>query len=214
MKNEPTVFLVDADGATRDAVRNLAYTMNLPCEAYSTGQDFLDAYAPSRPGCVVLEVRIPEVNGLEIQERLAAQGSVIPVVFLTTQATVSIAVRAMRAGAVHFLEKPFREHELWDTIQEAIVLDAKRRRAVAEQEQVDDQLAKLTAKERQVLEMIAAGSSKEAIASEAGVSVRTIELHRNRVIKKLGFRCLTELVLFATTACNGHAQSRREMQTA
>ena len=200
MKSEPTVFLIDADGPTRDAVRDLVYTMNLPCEAYTSGQEFLDAYAPSRPGCVVLEVRIPEVNGLEIQERLTAQGAIIPVVFLTAQATVSIAVRAMRAGAVHFLEKPFREHELWDAIQEAVVLDAERRRSTAERERIDGQLAELTPKERQVLEMLAEGKSKHTIASEVGVSVRTIEIHRNRAMKKLGLSSLIELLLFGDHA--------------
>ena len=212
MNNEPTVFLVDADGPTRDAVRDLVHTMNLPCEAYTSGRAFLDAYLPLRPGCVVLEVRIPDVNGLEIQQRLAAQGALIPVVFLTAQAPVSIAVRAMRGGALHFLEKPFREHELWDAIQEAVLLDAKRRRAAAEREALDEQLADLTPEERQVLEMIARGKSKQTIASEAGVSVRTIELRRSRLMNKLGLGSVVELVIFALTACNGHSQALQEIQ--
>jgi len=210
MNNEPTVFLVDADGPTRDAVRDLAHTMNLPCEVYTSGQAFLDAYVPLRPGCVVLEVRIPDVNGLEIQQRLAAQGALIPVVFLSARAPVSIAVRAMRGGAVHFLEKPFREHELWDTIREAILLDAKRRRAAAEREALGEQLADLAPEERQVLEMIAEGKSKQTIASEAGVSVRTIELRRSRLMNKLGLGSLVELVVFGLTACNGHSQALHE----
>lgn len=159
----------------------------------------------------MLEVRIPDVNGLEIQERLAAQGAVIPVVFLTTQTTVSIAVRAMRVGAVHFMEKPFREHELWDTVQEAILLDARRRRAAERCETLEGQLAQLTPKEQQVLEMIAEGKSKQVIASKAGISVRTVELRRSRLMKKLGLSNLIELVVFALSACNGHAEPRREM---
>jgi FixJ family two-component response regulator len=207
MKNEPTVFLVDADAPTRDAVRDLVYTMNLPCEAYTSGRDFLEAFDPSRPGCIVLEVRIPDINGLQIQERLAAERAVIPLVFLTTQTTVSIAVRAMRLGAVHFMEKPFREHELWDTVQEAISLDARRRRAAERREMIEGRLARLTPKEQQVLGMIAEGKSKQTIAAEVGISVRTVELRRSRLMKKLGLGSLVELVVFALGASNGHAES-------
>jgi FixJ family two-component response regulator len=213
MAKEPTVFVIDADGSTRDAVRSLVQTMNLPCETYTSGREFLDAYVPSRPGCVVLEVRIPEVNGLEIQERLSAQRAVIPLVFLTTQSTVSIAVRAMRAGAVHFLVKPFREHELWDIIRESVLLDAKRRRAAAKRARLDEQLAELTSEEQQVVKMLAKGKSKQIIASELGVCVRTIELRRNRVMTKLKLDSLTELMVFALNACDGHPEALQEMQT-
>jgi two-component system response regulator FixJ len=168
MMNEPTVFLVDADKSTRKAVCDLASTMNLRCEAFALGQEFLDSYTPSQSGCLVLEVRIPDVNGLDIQDHLRAQGAVIPVVFLTGRATVSIAVRAMRTGAMHFLEKPFRDHELWDAIHEAIVLDEKRRRALKERQERERELAAITLKERHVLKMIAEGKSKAAMASEAG----------------------------------------------
>ena len=213
MANEPTVFVIDADGPTRDAVRNLVHTMNLPCETYTSGREFLDAYAPSRPGCVVLEVRVPDVNGLEIQERLAEQGAVIPLVFVTTESTVSLAVRAMRAGALHFLLKPFREHELWDIIRESVVLDAKRRHAATERAKIDEQLAELTSEERQLVKMIAEGKSKQDIASEVGVCVRTVELRRNRAMAKLGLGSLRELELFALTACNGHQDALQEMRT-
>ena len=207
MNNEPTVFVVDSDGATRDAVRDLAYTMNVPCEAYISGQEFLDAYDTSRPGCVVLEVRITDVSGLDILERLTTQGAVIPIVFLSAHASVSIAVRAMRAGATHFLEKPFREHELWDTIREAILLDAERRRALAKRRELDDQLAKLTPKQHQMLEMIAEGKSKQVVAAEAGVSLRTIEARRKHIMKKLGLDSTVELVHFALMACDGHSEA-------
>jgi two-component system response regulator FixJ len=212
MANEPTVFVVDGDGSTRDAVRDLVHTMNLACETYASGQEFLDAYAPSRPGCVVLEVRVPDVNGLEIQERLAVQGAVIPLVFVTTESTVSLAVRAMRAGALHYLLKPFREHELWDIIRESILLDATRRHAAAERAKIDKQLAELTSEERQLVKMIAEGKSKQTIASEVGVCVRTVELRRNRAMAKLGLGSLRELELFALTASNGRPEAVQEMQ--
>lgn len=205
MNNEPTVFVVDADVPTRDAVRDLASLMNLQCEAYSSGLEFLNAYAPSRPGCLVLEVRIPGINGLEIQQRLAAQGAAIPLVFLTAQPTVSIAVRAMRAGAMHFLEKPFREHELWDTIQEALLFDDRRRSASAERRKLEQRMAALTSKERLVLGMIAEAKPNKAIASEMGVSLRTVELHRKHLMKKIGLHSSVELVRFALIACDGRA---------
>ena len=205
MNNEPTVFVVDADAPTRDAVRDLAYLMNLQCEAYSSGLEFLHAYAPSRPGCLVLEVRIPGINGLEIQQRLAAQAAAIPLVFLTAQPTVSIAVRAMRAGAMHFLEKPFREHELWDTIQEALLLDDRRRSASAERRKLEQSMAGLTSKERLVLGMIAEAKPNKAIASEMGVSLRTVELHRKHLMKKIDLHSSVELVRFALIACDGRS---------
>ena len=213
MANEPTVFVVDADEATRDALRDLARTMNLACETYGSGQEFLDAYAPSRPGCVVLEVRVPDVNGLEIQERLAAQRALIPLVFVTAESTVSLAVRAMRAGALHFLVKPFREDELWDVIRESILLDAKRRHVVAERAKIERQLAELTSEEQQLVKLIADGKSKQTIASEVGVCVRTVELRRNRAMTKLGLGSLRELELFALTAGNGHQDALQETRT-
>jgi len=207
MNNEPTVFVVDSEGASRDAVRDLAYTMNVPCEAYISGQEFLDAYDTSRPGCVVLEVRIADVSGLDVLEHLTAHGAVIPVVFLSAHASVSIAVRAVRAGAMHFLEKPFREHELWDTIREAILLDTERHRALARRRELDEQLAGLTPKQYQMLEMIAEGKSNQVVAAEAGVSLRTIEARRKHIMEKLGLDSIVGLVHFALIAYGGHSES-------
>lgn len=211
VSNEPTVFVVDPDGRTREAVCDLADMMNLRCEGYRSGREFLDAYAPSRPGCVVLEVRIPDINGLEIQERLTAEGVMSPVVFLTTQAGVSIAVRAMRAGALHFLEKPFREPELWDAIQEAIRLDTRRRSARAERKKLKDHLGQLTFAERELLAIIAEGKPKKTAASSLRVSVRTIELRQKRLIEKLGFDSSMELLRFALLTCDGHSRALDEM---
>lgn len=202
--------MVDADDGSRDAVQSLARTMNLLCETYASGSEFLEDYDPLRPGCLVLEIRIPDVNGVEIQERLAAEGSTLPVIFLTSQATVSIAVRAMRAGAVHVIEKPFREHELWDVILEAVDLDRERRLEAERRQCVRQRLAKLDAKDQSLLGMIAQGLSKEAMASELGVCVRTVELRRNQLMKKLRFKEAVELVKFALAASNGHSP---EMQS-
>jgi len=214
MQNEAAVFVVDPDPATRDAVRSLVYTMNLQCEAYASGEAFFEAGVLARPGCAVLEVRVPGINGLDIQQQLTARGSTLPVIFLTSHATLSIAVRAMRAGAVHFLEKPFREHELWDAILEAITVDGQRRERAAQQQDCESRLSRLNVRDRWVLKMIAEGRSKKAIAEAMDVCVRTVELRRSQLMKKLELRSLSELVHFALTAAdapkentNGHQRS-------
>ena len=200
MKTGGTVFIVDADREAREAVRSLASTMNLQCETYASGRDFLSASDGKRRGCVILEVRIPGVNGLRILEHLNAIENDIPVLFLAEGATVSIAVRAMRAGAVHFLEKPLREHELWDAIQEAIELDHQRRKIQHRRKRYQSKLASLNPREKQVLAMIAQGESKKRIAQELRVCPRTVDVKRSHVMKKLGIGSLAELVQFAILA--------------
>jgi len=203
MVSEPTVFVVDSDPAACKAVRDLVNTMNLPCEVYSSGQDFLDAYDSSRPGCLVMELRVPGVSGLEIQRRLKSEGILLPVIFLTAHADLSIAVEAMRSGAIHFLEKPFRTLELWGAIQEAIELDQQRRQAVASHAQLNRRLATLNSKERSVLEMLAEGKSSKEIAAVMETSVRTVEGHRARLMQKLGVSSLSELIAIAILAAGG-----------
>jgi len=194
MPRAPTVFVVDADAATRNAVRELAGTMSLRCEAYASGREFMDAYDDSAPGCVVLELKIPGLGGIQIQRLLKARDNDIPVIFLTAQPELSIAVEAMRAGAVHFLEKPFRSHELWNAIQEAIDLDQQRRRTRRWREAIDKRLASLTARESEVLSRMGHGESNRQIASHMGVSVRTVEVHRASLAKKLNVSSLRELL--------------------
>src|SRR6266567_1584161 len=181
MKRQPTVFLVDPDGLTRDAVKSLTNLMDLHCEAFGSGQEFLDALDPDRPGCVVMEIKVPGINGLQIQQRLRETGVIFPVIFISAGPSVSIAVHAMRAGALHFLEKPVRENDLWSAIQEAIQLDQRRRQVKLQQQEVDERVGTLTEKEQAVLEMIAEGLAKHSIADELGVSVRTIEHHRTQL---------------------------------
>jgi len=207
MNRQPTVYIVDSDGPTRDAIRNLADTMNLKCQACASGQEFLESYKPSQPGCIVLEVRIPDVNGFQIQEWLNSQGAETPLLFLCGQTSVSMAVRAMRSGALHFLEKPIREPELWDAIREAIEVDKERRTRATACRKLARCLAALTEKERNTLAKIAEGRSKQAVASEAGVCVRTVEVRRRNLMKKLGFKSPVELLRFALVACDGHASA-------
>jgi FixJ family two-component response regulator len=207
MNRQPTVFLVDPDGPTRDAVRKLTNQMDVQCEAFVSGQEFLDAFDPARPGCVVMEIKVPGINGLQIQQRLRELGVTLPVVFICGGPSVSIAVHAMRSGALHFLEKPLRDNDLWSVIQEAIQLDHVRRTARLLQDEVDERVAALTEKEYVVLKLIAEGRPKSAIASELGVSVRTVEHHRTQLMRKLQTNTLAGLMQFALTKKNGHPPS-------
>ncbi len=201
---QPTVFVVDEDQSIRDAVRHLVHTMNLRCETYATGPEFLDNCDPSRPGCVVLEVRVPGASGIEIQNRLSSQEPSRPVIFLSSEPALSIAVRAMRAGAIHFMEKPARETELWETIQEAIRLDHQRRRRWHRQKEIERCLERLTPGERELVRGIIGGKTNKTMALECGVSLRTIEQRRARIMKKLKVGSLTELLHLVLVGYNGH----------
>ena len=205
MNDKPMVFVVDGDAITRDSARSLAHTMNLQCETYASGREFLENRTRGQPGCLVLEIRIPDVNGLQIQDRLNREGSMLPIIFLTDHATVSIAVHAMRCGALHVIEKPFREHELWDAIQEAVELDRKRRRLAEERRALEHRMTQLSAKEQTLLKMIAQGRAKQAMAAELGVCVRTVEFRRSQLMKKLELRAPIDLVQFALAASDGHS---------
>ena len=203
MKPQPTVFVIDEDQSVRAAVSDLAGTMDLRTEAYARGEEFLAAYGGFQPGCVVLEVRIPGTSGLEIQEHLASAGDMIPLIFLTALANVPIAVRAMRAGAFHFLVKPYREDELWDAVRDAVRLDRQWRYVQSRRRELGDRLAALSEKEHQILELVALGKSNQKIASELDLSERTIQHHRSQVMKKLAAKSLIELVHIALTTSNG-----------
>ncbi len=185
MSTSPTIFVVDPDEATRDSLRNLAGMMNLHCEAYALGHDFLDAYDSLRSGCLILEIKVPGINGLQIQQMLIKRRATLPLIFHCAQSSVAIAVHAMRSGAFQFFEKPCREDDLWRAVQEAIQLDEQRRQIKLREDEVESSLATLTEKERFVLQMIAEGKTKLAMSAELGVSIRTIEYYRAQLVKKL-----------------------------
>jgi FixJ family two-component response regulator len=210
MSRQPTVFLVDPDRPTGNAIMRLAGLMNLHYEAFETGQEFFAAFDPTRPGCVVMEIKVPGMNGLQIQERLRDLGSTLPVIFISSAPSVSIAVHAMRSGALHFLEKPVRENDLWNAIQEALQLDEQRRQVMLLKTEVDQLVGMLTEKEQAVLEMIADGLAKSAIACELGVTVRTVEHYRTQLMRKLQTNSLAELMQFASNRMRGNPISGGE----
>jgi len=205
MDRMPTVFVVDEDVVSREAVRRLAGTLGFSCQGFSRGEDFLGCFDPDQPGCLVAELRVPDMSGMQLLERVTSLSDGYPVIFLTAHATVATAVGAVRAGAFHLLEKPFREHELWETVQYAIRLDRQRRLAVVRQEELKSKLQRLTAKEERVLELLADGRSNKEMAAELGVTVRTIEFRRAKLMKKMGARSRAQLLHLAIATRNGRA---------
>jgi len=207
MDTESIVYVVDEDPSIRDAVRAIAETLGLGCKQYSSGLRFLEEYNRTRPGCLVTELRMMAISGLQIQRRLLLDGGLIPVVFMAAQADIPTIVRAMRDGAVHFLEKPFRDQELWDAIQEAVELSRERVRKQVWRSKAASQIAGLTPKERQVLELIGQDKAKKTIASELGVCVRTIEIHRAKLMTKLEVETVPALKRVAEVASEEPAWS-------
>jgi FixJ family two-component response regulator len=193
-QTRPTVFIVDDDPAVLDSLRLLLRSIRVDAETYGSARDFLADYDPQRAGCLVLDVRMPEMSGLDLQERLKAMGSNLPIIFITAHGDVPTAVKAVKDGAVDFLQKPFRDQELIDKIQRAIEQDAKLRRLVAERREISERISSLTAREREVMDLVVSGKANKAIAHALGVSQRTVEIHRARVMEKLGAGSLAELV--------------------
>ena len=191
------VFVVDPDPSTGVVTKEVLAGSNLQCEVFSSGRDFLAAYDDAQPGCLVLELRIPDMSGLQLQHRLSARGSDLPLVFLTADTNVSTAVELMRGGAVHVLEKPARPIELLSAIQEAVDLNQHRRNVKQHHSRLRDLTASLTSKERQVLELIGRGKSIKAIAADLELSVRAIELRRQSLMNKLGAASSSELMRFS-----------------
>ena len=196
---EPTVFLVDDDPAVLRSLTALVEVVFPKVKAYGSATEFLAAYQSPCPGCLVLDVAMPGLNGLELQRKLIQDKIDLPIVFITGHGNVQMAVNAMQAGAVNFLEKPFREQELWDSIRKALELDAQNRRRKARRQRVEERLALLSEGERSVLNLILEGKLNKEIAAELGLSNRTVEDRRARLMKKMGAQSVAELVQLAMT---------------
>jgi FixJ family two-component response regulator len=196
---EPTVFIVDDDPAMLRSLCALVKVVFPRVESFSSAGDFLASYDSRRPGCLLLDVAMPGMNGLELQRQMAEERIDLPIVFLTAHGNVQMAVGAMRAGAVDFLEKPFREQELWDSIRKAIDVDAYNRRRKARRESVEARMAMLTPGERGVLDLILEGKSNREIAAALALSVRTVEDRRAKVMRKMEANSIAHLVQMAMT---------------
>jgi two-component system, LuxR family, response regulator FixJ len=200
METDPTVFVVDDDPAMRESLRWLIESVNVGVETYATAQDFLAVYDPDRPGCLVLDVRMPGMGGLDLQAELARREIEIPIIIITGYAEVPTAVRALKAGALDFIEKPFSDQLLLDRIQQAIASDRQARARRFERAALAARVAQLTPREREVMQLVVAGSSNREIAAELGLSVKTVEVHRARVMEKMKVDSLADLVRLVLSA--------------
>ncbi|HNP63672.1 MAG TPA: response regulator transcription factor [Woeseiaceae bacterium] len=193
-KSTSTVFIVDDDSAIRSAMQALMESVDLPHEIFASADDFLAKETRQRPGCLVLDIRMPGLGGLELQQELISRGNTLPIIFITGHGDVPMAVEAMQKGAVDFIQKPFRDQELLDRIRKALATDKKRREKRERVSQVADRLATLTKREREVFDLVVTGKPNKIIAYELDVSQRTVEIHRARVMEKMQAGSLADLV--------------------
>jgi FixJ family two-component response regulator len=194
MDNKQTVFVVDDDEGIREGLALLLETVGQPYELYSSAIEFLDTYDASKGGCLVLDIRMPRMSGLDLQEKLNEQGPLLPIIFITGHGDIQMAVEAMRRGALDFIRKPFREQDLLDRINEALAFDIGKRKNIAEHQEFVDKVAALSEREREVFHCVAVGEMSKVIAENLGISVRTVEVHRSQIMKKLGVRTVAQLV--------------------
>lgn len=196
---EPLVHVVDDDRAVRESLILLFKSVRLEARGYPDADSFLEALDPARPGCLICDVRMPGLSGLQLQQRLNSQGTPTPVIFITGHGDVPMAVAAMREGAVDFLQKPLNEEHLLERVQLALENDRRRCRADRARHLVQGRFQALTEREREIMHHLIQGEANKVIASDLGISSRTVELHRARVLSKMRARNLTELLRIAET---------------
>jgi FixJ family two-component response regulator len=194
MPSPPTVFVVDDDEALRESFVRLIESVNLPVEAFADADAFLRGYNAERPGCLVLDILMPGMNGLDLQQKLLADGIRIPVIIVSGHGDVEKAVRAMKGGAVDFIKKPYKATSLLDAIGKALDLDAGLRRQQAERAEITARLATLSSREREVMDLLATGSSSKEIARSLELSSKTVDAHRNRILAKLGCTSMVDIL--------------------
>ena len=193
----PTVFIVDDDVGMRRAVQDLVESVGLRAESFATGLEFLNRKRTSDPSCLVLDVRLPQMSGLDFQRMLAELGMQIPIIFITAHGDIPMSVKALKSGAVEFLTKPFRDQDLLDAIQQALQRDRAAREQQDEVHELHGRYLALTARERAVMVLVVAGMLNKQIASEIGISEGTVKIHRGNVMQKMQAGSLIELVRIA-----------------
>ncbi|MFI5365476.1 MAG: response regulator transcription factor [Candidatus Binatia bacterium] len=194
MPPDPTVFVVDDDPAMRDSLRWLLQSVGLPVQTYAAAEEFLEHYDATWPGCLVLDVRMPGMSGLKLQDVLAARHIQLPVIVVTGYAEVPTAVRALKTGAIDFIEKPFSDELLLDRVRQAIEADRQTREAEARRAAAMERFTSLTPREREVMKLVTAGKANKVIAAELNLSPKTVEVHRANVMKKMEVDSVADLV--------------------
>jgi FixJ family two-component response regulator len=195
--NDATVYVIDDDRSLRDALDSLLRSVGLATRTFGSVREFLDAAKPDRPGCIVLDVRLPGQSGLDFQAQLSGLGIRLPVVLITGHGDIPMSVRAMKAGAVDFLPKPFRDQDLLDAVTLAIARDRQRRAADDELAGVNERFATLSPREQSVMMLVTAGKMNKQVAGDLGLSEITVKIHRGSAMRKMGARSLADLVRMA-----------------
>lgn len=208
-RTSPTVFVVDDDEDVRTAIALLMKSVRLPARTFAGAGEFLEAWRPETPGCLVLDVRMPGMSGLELQALLKERGAAIPIVFLSGHGDIPMALRAVRSGALDFLEKPFRDQSLIDTVHAALAEDDARRRRRDAREELLALVASMSPREAQVAGLVVDGLSSPEIAKKLRLSPRTVEMHRARLMRRLGVDSVAELtrLILEARALSGPASS-------
>jgi len=194
MTKEQTVYIVDDDADVREGFGLLMETVGQPYKAYASAVAFLEDFHDSMRGCLVLDIRMPRMSGIELQQKLIEQDSLLPIIFITGHGDIPLAVEAMRRGALDFIRKPFREQNLLDRINEALDIEDGKRRTQLDKQQVLDLFSSLSERELEVLELVAEGKMNKVVAQDLGISERTVEVHRSHIMHKLGVQTLAQLV--------------------
>ncbi len=200
MKDSPqTVIVVDDDDAVRNSLRLLLKSAGIHSEVAESAQEYLGRFDANQGGCLLLDVRMPGMSGLELQQELNMRGATIPVIFITGNGDIPMAVEAMQHGAFDFLQKPFRDQDLLDRVQRALARDTENRARLRHTDRIRERLASLSPREREVLELVTQGKANKMVASDLGVSQRTVEIHRAHVMQKMEASSLAELVRMMMT---------------
>ena len=195
--DEPVVFIVDDDASVRDAVEDLLRSVGLRAESFGSAQEFLNRVRPEAPGCIVLDVRLPGLSGLEFQRSLTQAGVYLPIIFMTGYGDIPMSVQAMKSGAIEFLAKPLKEQALLDAVQSAIERDRARIREAKVVADLRKRLDSLTSRERDVLALVVTGRLNKQVAGQLGVSEMTVKVHRSQVMRKMRAKSLVDLVRMA-----------------
>ena len=193
----PTVFIIDDDRGMRQAIHDLVESVGLRAESFATGDEFLGRKLSGRPSCLVLDVRLPQMSGLDFQRRLAETGMQIPIIFVTAHGDIPMSVKALKSGAVEFLTKPFRDQDLLDAIQQALERDGISQKEKAEMQDLRERYRALTLREKEVMSLVTSGKLNKQIAGEIGASEATVKIHRGNVMHKMQAASVVDLVRMA-----------------